>query len=187
MKKPKLQPWQPTEVERHPSCFSDLLVDRPIIWIITNLVLIGMITHLVYTKDWIRLTEENRTNYFIKDSEATLDYYKSIAVEKELLEGGLKSTEYPVQSQARPEWSIWLIYSKIGQERSDITTDDSDEAELAVNEESTEPTTDDSNKTEEESTEPETDDSNKTEEESTEPKTDDSNKTEEVIDLDNGE
>ena len=94
VRKPKPAPWQATDVERHPNCFTDMLVDRPVIWIVTNLVLLILIGHLVYNKDWIELTDENRTNYFIKDSQVTQHYYKSVLVEKELLAGDLKSLEY---------------------------------------------------------------------------------------------
>ena len=94
-KKAKAATWKPTDVERHPNCFTDMLIDRPIIWIFTNLVMLVLVGHLVFSKDWINLTEENRKNYFIKDNEIVQDYYKSVLVERNLLENGLMSMEYP--------------------------------------------------------------------------------------------
>ena len=35
--------WKPSDVERRPNCCSDLLVERPILWIVTNLVLFALI------------------------------------------------------------------------------------------------------------------------------------------------
>ena len=51
---------------------------------------------MVYTKDWIKVTDEDRMSYFIKESEVTQNYFKSVLVEEELLEGSLKTVKYPL-------------------------------------------------------------------------------------------
>ena len=58
----------------------------------------------MYTSDWIKVTDEDRMSYFIKDSELTQSYFKSVLVENEIVGGDLSSLEYPLQSQVVPEW-----------------------------------------------------------------------------------
>ena len=51
--------------------------------------MLALVGQLVYSKDWIKLTEENQISYFDKNRVTTQNYFKSVLVEQALLEGGL--------------------------------------------------------------------------------------------------
>ena len=66
-----MQDWKAKDVERYPSCFADLVVDRPFVWILANLVMLGFVAHLVYTKGWVEIIAEDRTDYLMRHEEFT--------------------------------------------------------------------------------------------------------------------
>ena len=91
-----MQDWKTKDVERYPSCFADLMVDRPFVWLLANLVMLGFVAHLVYTKGWVEIIAEKRTDYLMRHEESTQNYQKELLVENQLLEEGLMDEEYPL-------------------------------------------------------------------------------------------